>query len=93
MTKMKWDRANRPLLGSEGLANSELSEEDVASILRAPTKRDLRRKAERAMASVQVTVLPTIRRLHCRVCGHQGTVSHAPGRAPTFRCRKCGARI
>lgn len=56
-------------------------------------KAELRAEAEALTAGVPVTVLPTVRKLHCRVCGHQGKAQHPPGRIPRFRCRKCGSMM
>lgn len=44
-------------------------------------------------AGGKITYLPTIRKLHCKVCQHQGTVSHPAGRNPTFRCKRCGNKL
>jgi hypothetical protein len=75
------------------VAFAGMDNDQVLAVLDQPSKADLRAEAAVLAAGVTITRLPTVRRLHCRSCGHQGKVSHPAGAAPTFRCRKCGAKI
>lgn len=59
--------------------------------------RDLRneRRVAEALAfdTVRVQYLPTIHKLHCKRCQHQGRVAVPHGKpAPRFRCSRCGYR-
>lgn len=60
--------------------------------LPGPSKEAMRAETAALVAGLPVTRLPTVRELRCP-CGHYGKATHAPGRSPTFRCRKCGARV
>jgi len=75
------------------VAFGTLDNDQMLAVLEAPSKADLRAEAAVLTAGVTITRLPTVRRLHCRSCGHQGKVSHPAGAAPTFRCSKCGAKL
>ena len=96
MVALDWSksaRRGRADAARRSAIDAALFAEEAEGVEPSIPKADLRAEAAALTAGAKVTVLPTVRRLHCRVCGHQGTVQHPPGRAPRFRCKRCGSTI